>query len=814
MSTSDSDVEELSRPEGERLGGVRGEQKSPSSTEPQDGGHRGSVGMAPIMVGAGIVGVLVGVGARFLLKSRRSKEKSAVESSSGRVKNRSRQGGVRKVPPRRPRSVASSDVDSSSVKSPVSPVEGTKKSGSGVPALPPRRAKKHALKTTPEAAPEEEEKMVVAKESKPEEPVVEEKKEDHESEESKKLKGSATAALAATAAAAAAGDAMGTLHSAEDVSDIVDDQIELMKKEAIESVVEIVDAEVAAEEAAQDAEKVIEESKQAAAMEEVSAALGSHDSKKNKTEEDEEEKSATTDVKEPVTEAEAPEAPEAPEAQQEEVVDVMATTFTLEDLRGKTLSGKAKGEDKTPPVAADEEESQYEHLDDIPHPTLSFAEAPKDTEEELTPLEKKIRDMCIHAHKLIKENNKIKQGLKEQQAAMDLCLGPEGYGKVRATLVAACAFSLSDMLVAERQINETKVALAVALDAIRQADSKGGAVRAYMNYAYVLRNISKHKSTRDTYISAYEQAKKDFTLVSQNTEQVKYEYTAYLAKAGRTRECVDFLLKAAEELQAEANVLEAKGDTAEEEKKEEEKKEEEGSDLPGLTPTQTEDEDANTKKLTPPQLARHFAMRNLLNAAGVLDTMGEHEEAQEVLANALELAIKVHGENSIQHMNALYAVGVHCKTRGALEEAIQAHEAVLNIMDSTISVYEPDLLQNRIAILRDTAILYDQQGHPEIAIDYAEGACVNAQTLSKIFAQSGVGAAQRANMMEQFWLLLSELKNKVGDTEGAAAARREALKGKLNLGMAARGGRTGGASAGRATHKRTGASTRAGGRRV
>jgi tetratricopeptide (TPR) repeat protein len=367
--------------------------------------------------------------------------------------------------------------------------------------------------------------------------------------------------------------------------------------------------------------------------------------------------------------------------------------------------------------------------------------------------------------------------------------------------------------VAERQVNETKVALAVALDAIRQAESKGGAVRAYMNYAYVLRNISKHKSTRDTYVSAYEQAKKDFTLVSQNTEQVKYEYTAYLAKAGRTRECVDFLVKAAEELQAEADVLEAKGDDVEEDKKEE-KKEDEESNLPGLTPTETEEEDANTKKLTPPQLARHFAMRNLLNAAGVLDTMGEHAEAQEVLANALELAINVHGENSIQHMNALYAVGVHCKTRGALEEAIQAHEAVLNIMDSTISVYEPDILQNRIAILRDTAILYDQQGHQEIAIDYAEGACVNAQTLAKIFAQSGVGVAQRANMMEQFWLLLSELKNKVGDTEGAAAARREALKGKLNLGMAARGGRAGGASAGRATHRRTGASTRAGGRRV
>lgn len=637
--------------------------------------------------------------------------------------------------------------------------EGKQEKKSGGPALPPRRKK-----------------SVVAPAVKKEEDVEEETKKEE-------LRQAAEDALAATAAAAAAGDAEETIANVEKVSDIVDEQIKMSNNQAIEAVVEIAEAEVVAEEALEEAQKVIAASKEAAEHE----VHVESPRKKSKIEEEEEQGD----------------------------LDVLSTTFTLEDLRGKVLSGNKTTEDKSGPLAEDEDESQYEQLDDIPHPTLSFSEAPGQ-DDDLSPIETRIRDLCLRAHKLIKDNNKIKQGLKEQQAAMDLCLGDEGAGKVRPTLVAACAFSLSDMLIAEKQINETKVALAVALDAIRQAESKGGTVRAYMNYAYVLRSISKHKSARDTYNAAYEQAKSDFGIAAQNSEQVKYEYTAYLAKIGRTRECVDFLINSAEELKIEADRLDSETKQEEEEPKEDVGKQDvQPSDLPGMAPepaSEVSDDADSTKKLTPGQLARHFAMRNLLNAAGVLDTRGEHEEAQELLADALELAINVHGENSVQHMNALYAVGVHCRARGAIDEAIQAHEAVLNIMDQTITVYEPDLLQNRIAILRDTAILYDQQGHPEIAIDYAEGAAVNAQTLSKIMAQSGVPVATRANMMEPFWNLLAELKTKVGDTEGAAAARREALKGKLNLGMAARGGRSG--ATGRSAHKRTGASTRAGGRRV
>ena len=416
----------------------------------------------------------------------------------------------------------------------------------------------------------------------------------------------------------------------------------------------------------------------------------------------------------------------------------------------------------------------------------------------------------------------MKQGLKEQQAALDLALGPEGSGKVRPTLVAACAFSLADMLIAERRINETKVSLATAFDAIGRAESKGGQIRALMNYAYVLRNEGKPRSTRDTYKLAMQLARQEFGPSSPNLEQVKYEYTGYLAKTGRTDDCATLLMDSAEDLMKEAVRLDKEGDEnkdkPEEKAKEtskDPKEEEEGQNLPGLTPTEPEN-GAETAALSPGQLARHFAMRNLMNAAGVFDSRGEHEKAQAALAQALELAIEVHGENSVQHMNALYAIGVHCKIRDAIDQAIQAHEAVLNIMDNTISVYEPDLLQNRIAILRDTALLYDKKGHPEIAVDYAEGALVNAQTLAKVMASGGASLATRASMLEPFYLLMADIKTKLGDTEGAAEAKREALRDKLNLGLASRGGRSGAPGGRSAPPKKraTGTATRAGGRRV
>ena len=411
--------------------------------------------------------------------------------------------------------------------------------------------------------------------------------------------------------------------------------------------------------------------------------------------------------------------------------------------------------------------------------------------------------------------SKLKQALKEQQSALDLALGPEGKGNVRATLVAACAFSLADMLVAERRLNETKVCLATAYDAIKRTEGKGGPVRALMNYAYVLRNDGKPRSARDTYKAALEQARADFGPCHANVEQVKYEYSAFLSKIGRTKECSELLVSAADDLIAKSDSLDKE---AEEKKNDEANKEKkvdnESSNLPGLTAEEEQTPEQSAQSLSPGKLARHFAMRNLMNAAGVLDTRGEHEEAQVLLARALELAIEVHGENSVQHMNALYAIGIHCKNRGAIDEAIQAHEGVLSIMDSTIEVYEPDLLQNRIAILRDTAILYDQKGHPDIAIEYAEGALVNAQTLSKIMVPARGGQSARAKILEPYWHLMAELKMKVGDVAGANEAKREALKGKLNQGMGTRGGRGVGVAPKGLKRAQAGASTRAGGRRV
>lgn len=41
-----------------------------------------------------------------------------------------------------------------------------------------------------------------------------------------------------------------------------------------------------------------------------------------------------------------------------------------------------------------------------------------------------------------------------------------------------------------------------------------------------------------------------------------------------------------------------------------------------------------------------------------------------------------------------------CRRRGMLQESIDFHEQVLAIMDESIQVYSPELLQNRISILR------------------------------------------------------------------------------------------------------------------
>jgi hypothetical protein len=170
----------------------------------------------------------------------------------------------------------------------------------------------------------------------------------------------------------------------------------------------------------------------------------------------------------------------------------------------------------------------------------------------------------------------------------------------------------------------------------------------------------------------------------------------------------------------------------------------------------------------------------------------------------------------MQHLNVLYALAQHFRRRNMFQESIDFHEQVLAIMDESIQVYSPELLQNRIAILRDTAVLLDKVGQAEAAVDYATGALVNAQTLAGIM--SGQQRTTQHPILEPFYRLLADLKEKIGDEAGAAECRRMANAGRLSQRMAAAGGKqqqqrpqkpSGGRKSG------TGASTaRAGGRRV
>ena len=589
----------------------------------------------------------------------------------------------------------------------------------------------------------------------------------HEEEVERKkaeLKHAAEEALAATAAAAAAQDAAETIANAEKVSDIVDDQIKMSREEAIEAVVEIVEAEDVAERAVEEADKVIEESKKEEAKP-FPAISGPPKKKKKKKEE---------------------EAVETPMA--------IEHVFTVDDLRGKTLSGKAPTEDKSQPLLPEEEEDAVESLDEVEHPALSFANAPDDKDENVGDKEKEIRDEIVLSHQLAYEAKTaqmsgnpqqagatMKKAIQKAQGALDLCIKEsETNGNIRPSLVAATAFCLADVMThaygGRPPANELKVAFAVALEAIKNSGEesrKGGKSKAYTQYGALLNMQGKPRSALASYLAAYDAAKADYGDLHEIVEQAKYDYTGYLAKCGRSRECVDFLLESAKELLETADALEA----------ETEAKGEHGEEVEAPESAQAGDDDeSGVKKLPKYNLARHFAMRNMLNAAGVLDTRGDHVESQEILADVLELAIRVHGENSRQHMNALYAIGTHCKAREAIDEAIACHEAVLNIMDATIQVYDPERLQNRVAILKDTAQLYDLQGQPEVAVEYAEGACVNAQTLARIYATTeNFPLASRIGMLEPFWQLLIDLKTKIGDSEGAAKALRERNKGRMNL---------------------------------
>lgn len=473
-----------------------------------------------------------------------------------------------------------------------------------------------------------------------------------------------------------------------------------------------------------------------------------------------------------------------------------------------------------PELIPDEPEDQFETLDSIAHPTLNFEGAPTG-DDPLNEVENKIRDMSLAAHHLIKDNhNKLSQAVEKQGAALDLALGPEGSGKVRPSLVAACAFALADMLVAQTKVNETRVALATAYDAAQHVENKGAAVRALMNYNYILRNENKPKSAKHAFATAFDIVRKQFGPSHPQVEQVKYEYTGFLAKSGRVEEAVEVLMSSADDLVAEAERLEKESTST---SAEEEAKKEVVSD-PGTGLEHLEAAEANgaaaegeSTALSPSARALNSAMRNLLHAGGLLGVLGRIEEAESAFGRAIESAIEVHGENSTAHMEAIYALGGHYRRQGQVEPAIQAHETALAIMDETIEVYEPELLQTRVAILRDTAMLYDKAGNLESAIDYATGALVNAQTLAKIMAtMQGAPPGIGVQMVQPYWMLLSDLKAKAGDAEGAAEAKREALKGRLNQGIANRGGRSTGQRAGSGGLKRSaaGGSTRAGGRRV
>jgi hypothetical protein len=325
-----------------------------------------------------------------------------------------------------------------------------------------------------------------------------------------------------------------------------------------------------------------------------------------------------------------------------------------------------------------------------------------------------------------------------------------------------------------------------------------------MNYAFVLRNDGKPRSARAVYEAALAAARGQHGAAHPAVEQVKYEFTSFLVKFGRDEEAVSMLQEFAEALLVEADRLEkeapaegeqaaaAEGAAAEAPPAAEEGgagPADPGTGLEHIEALEGEAAAAPEEALPLYKQARHFAMRNLMNAAGLMDARGRRAEAEATLQRGVLLAVSTHGEKSVPHMNALFALGAHHRRHGALEEAIAEHEAVLNMMDDTITTYEPELLQSRVAILRDTAMLYEQAGDPVVALDYAQGALVNAQTLARLMAAAAAPGSRAAvaGMLEPFYLLLAGLKAKVGDAEGAAEARREALRGKLN--QAGRGGR-------------------------
>jgi len=225
------------------------------------------------------------------------------------------------------------------------------------------------------------------------------------SDEAARLKEEGKAAVSEIEHAAKEGDAAGTIKGAQHVSDVVDDQLNLMRTQAIDSVVEIMDAVVTAQEAEEDAEAVLKEHEAQIVAEEVKEATD--DGHVQEVEEPEVEIANDDDAAVEVKEEEVKEEESKEEQElQEGGHELAQVTFTLEEFKDKSIGGTVKGDDRSSALVADEPEEQYEQLQDIPHPELSFEEAPG-ADDEMSPLEDKIRNMSVHAHKLIKENKYV-----------------------------------------------------------------------------------------------------------------------------------------------------------------------------------------------------------------------------------------------------------------------------------------------------------------------------------------------------------------------------------------------------------------------
>lgn len=458
----------------------------------------------------------------------------------------------------------------------------------------------------------------------------------------------------------------------------------------------------------------------------------------------------------------------------------------------------AESEEPVINVLEDEPEDEVEHLQDLPVAAMNIApmnvqdgEAPPP----LTDLEGKLRDMALHAYKLINEKKNYIQATKEQQQALDMAINPQNKpGDVRSELVISLAFAMADIYLLQKKYDEVKSSLAIVVAASKDMKEQGPYIRALCNFAFVMKETGKPRSCRDAYQKAYEIAKESFGVNHGQTERVKYEYTAFLSQSGHKETSLTMLADSADALLHEALTLKAQLPEGEAENHAEEAQEEE-------------------KPLPPHKQASTFAINSYTNAAAVADSMGSsrHERAHELLSKALDVSTELYGENSVSRMNVLYCLAQHYKKRGMLQESANLHETVIDLMDKNFEVYDPEMLQNRITILRDCAQILSRLGQHELAVDYGDGALNNAIQLMHV---TNISPAQAANYLEQFYILASVLHAKVGDEEGAKEMRRSALKGRViaaNPNSQKSGVRTGG----RGKKATTNAATqRAGGRRV